>query len=142
MFKDAKKRIMLAVLAALALGNAISAAAATPGANQANYSGYVTKSSDLRTSELQKVSKKDNGTNIVRTIDDGSWCSWILNWNGSQVTEKANYSGAGTYYMSFTHEADVDSNQTAHLKTSLVISTRWYEFDSTFCTGVWSPDTL
>lgn len=56
-----------------------------------------------------------------------------------RVTSKANFDKTGTYSMSFNTTAEVDKPG-AHLSTTMVISTRWYEFSSAYCSGEWSPD--
>lgn len=138
MVKNVKKKVMLAVLVVLALGNTLSVAAATS-ANSASYSGYVKKTEDYVTDSLYKTTV-NSGTNKVSSITAGaSLCSWINNYIGMQVTDKANFSGAGTYSMPFNVTADVE-NPGGHLSTTMVISTRWYEFDSANAAGEWSPD--
>ncbi len=143
MAKNLKNKVMLAAIAALAVGNVLSASAsASAEPNSAEYSGYVTKTQDLRTEDLIKTTVRDDGTNKVTSINDGSWCSWIGNYIGNRVTKKVKYNAPGTYYMEFERDAQIDSDSVGHLKTQLHVSTTITEFDSTFTSGVWSPDTI
>lgn len=136
MVKNEKKKMIFALLIALALGNTMSVAASV---NSEPYSGYVKKTEDYVTDPLYKTTVAA-GTNKVSSISAGvSLCSWINNYIGLQVTDKANFSSTGTYSMPFNVEADVE-HPGGHLSTQMVISTRWYEFDSANCSGKWSPD--
>lgn len=137
MVKNAKKKVITALLVALALGNTVSVAAAS--VNTSTYSGYVKKTEDYVTSSLYKTTI-NSGTNKVSSVSSGaSLCSWITNHNGMKVTDKANFSSTGTYSMPFGEVADVE-NPGVHLSTQMVISTRWFEFESANCSGEWSPD--
>lgn len=139
MFKNAKKKLVLAALVVLALGNTMSVSAAAR-VNSAAYSGYVTKTDDYVTSALYKTTM-GSGTNKVDSITAGaSLCSWINNYIGMQVTEKAYYDLTGTYSMKFTTDKISIDTPGGHLSTKMVISTQWFEFDSASTSGTWSPD--
>lgn len=143
MVKNFKNKVMVAALTALAIGNVMSVSAATSAEpNSAEYSGYVTKLQDYVSEDLIKTTKKDDGTNVVEAINKGSWCSWIGNYLGMQVTDKVSYSEPDTYYMPFQREAQIESNGTGHLKTQLHVSTTLLNFGSTNTSGIWSPDTI
>lgn len=143
MVKNLKNKVMVAALAALAIGNVMSVSAATSAEpNSAEYSGYVSKTADYVSEGLIKTTKKDPGTNVVVTIDDGSWCSWIVNYIGLQVTEKVSYSEPGTYYMPFASEVQVDSDYIEHSKMQLRVSTTLFYFGSSNTSGIWSPDII
>lgn len=139
MFKDMKKKVVLATLVALALGNTMSVSAAAQG-NSAEYSGYVTKFADYVTESLQKTTLED-GTNEVSSITTGvNLCSWINNYLGMKVTERADYSSTGTYPMDFTRNDITIEHPGGHLSTTMTISTQWYEVRSANTSGKWSPD--
>mgnify|MGYP006922134075 CR=1 FL=1 len=143
MAKNLKNKVMLAAIAALAVGNVLSASAsASAEPNSAEYSGYVTKTQDYVSDDLIKTTVRDDGTNIVDSIDEGSWCSWIGNYLGMQVTDKVKYNSPDTYYMEFQRDAQIDSSSVGHLKTQLHVSTTTWEFSSTNTSGTWSPDTI
>ncbi len=139
MFKNMKKKVVLAALVALALGNTMSVSAAAR-ASSASYSGYVTKTADYVTEALFKMTL-GKGTNEVSYVEASrSLCSWINNYLGDQVTKTAHYDSAGTYSMEFTTDkisVEVPGN---HLSTTMVISTQWFEFNSASTSGTWSPD--
>lgn len=143
MFKNAKKKFVLVALTALALGNSLSASAATAAVSKAEYSAYVKKTEDYTTSELCK-STLGNATNQVSSIDEGAQlCSWVNNHIGRQATSKANYEKTGTYAMVYETGSDIDIDKPgAHLLTSMTISTRWFEFGSANTSGIWSPDSF
>ncbi len=139
MFKNMKKKIVLAALVALALGNTMSVSAAVQ-ENSGSYGDYVKKTEDLKTGVLYKTILGD-GTNKVDSIaSDAALCSWINNYIGMQVTEKANYNSTGTYSMEFDMDAIAIERPGGHLATTMIISTRWFEFDSAYTSGEWSPD--
>lgn len=139
MFKNMKKKVVMAALVALALGNTMSVSAAAR-ANSASYSGYVTKTADYVTEALYKTTL-GSGTNKVSSIPAGvSLCSWINNYLGMQVTKTAHYNSTGTYSMTFTTDDISIDTPGVHLSTKMVISTQWFEFDSASTSGTWSPD--
>lgn len=139
MLKNVKKKVMLAVLVVLALGNTMSVSAATQ-ANSAAYSGYVTKTADYVTGSLYKTTLGD-GTNEVSYVESSrSLCSWINNYIGMQVTEKAYYDSATTKSMKFTTDDISIDTPGGHLSTTMTISTQWTEFNSANTSGTWSPD--
>lgn len=140
MFENAKRKLVLAALVVLALGNTMLVSAAAE-VNSAAYSGYVTKTTDYVTSALRKTTL-DAGTNKVSSIsEDASLCSWINNYLGERVTDKANYSAAGTYSMAYAENIDISIGTSGkHLSTTMAVSTRWFEFDSVNTSGTWSPD--
>lgn len=138
MLKNMKKKVVMAALVALALGNTMSVSAAAR-ANSASYSGYVTKTADYVTGALYKTTI-DSGTNKVSYVESSrSLCSWVNNYLGMRVTDKADYSGVGTYRMPFNVTADVE-NPGGHLSTTMTVSTQWMEFNSANTSGTWSPD--
>lgn len=139
MFKNMKKKVVMAALVALALGNTMSVSAATQ-ANSASYSGYVTKTADYVTGSLYKTTL-GSGTNKVSSLTAGaSLCSWINNYIGMKVTEKAYYDSATTKSMKFTTDNITLDPPGGHLSTTMTISTQWFEFDSANTSGTWSPD--
>lgn len=139
MFKNMKKKVVLATLVALALGNAMSVSAADQ-VNNIVYAGYVMKTEDLTAYALHKTTLGD-GTNKVHALTSGvSLCSWINNYLGMQVTEKAYYNSLGTYSMEFTTGAITIERPGGHLSTTMTISTQWFEFDTAYTAGEWSPD--
>lgn len=139
MFKNAKKKLVLAALVVLALGNTMSVSAAAR-ANSAAYSGYVTKTADYVTGALYKTTL-GAGTNKVSSITAGaSLCSWINNYIGMQVTEKAYYDSATTKTMKFTTDDISIDTPGGHLSTTMTISTQWFEFSSANTSGTWGPD--
>lgn len=140
MFKNMKKKILLASMAVLVFGNAMSVSAATQ-ANSASYSGYVTKKADYVTDSLYKTVLGD-ATNEVSSITTGvSLCSWINNFIGLQVTNKADYDGTGTYTMAYKDDVEISIDRPGgHLSTTMTISTQWFEFTSANTSGTWSPD--
>lgn len=139
MFKNMKKKVVMAALVALAFGNTMSVSAAAR-ANSAEYSGYVTKTADYVTGSLYKTTL-GSGTNKVSYVEASrSLCSWINNYIGMQVTKKADYNSAGTYYMEFTTDDISIDKPGGHLSTTMTISTQWFEFNSANTSGTWSPD--
>lgn len=139
MFNSTKKKLVLTALAVLALGNTMPVSAASQ-INSAVYSGYVTKTADYVTASLYKTTL-GAGTNKVSSIDAGaSLCSWINNYIGMRVTEKAYYDLVTTKSMTFTTDDISIDTPGGHLSTTMTVSTQWYEFSSANTSGTWSPD--
>ena len=126
--KNVKKKMVLAALVVLALGNTMSVSAATR-ANSAAYSGYVTKTADYVTDSLYKTTV-NSGTNKVDYVESGrSLCSWINNYLSMRVTDKADYDSAGTYPMAFDKVADVEPEFRSakyRILTKGCLSTKFY----------------
>lgn len=143
MAKNLKNKVMLAAIAALAVGNVLSASASDSAEpNSAGYIRYVSMTESFKTADLIKTTINDDGTNKVNSIEKGTLCSWIGNYLGMCVTQKVNYSSPDTYYMKFDRDAQIDSDYEGHLKTQLHVSTAAWEFQSTTTSGIWSPDTI
>ncbi len=144
MFKNLKRKVMLTALAALALGNTLSTAAASDiGVNYAEYKGYVKKTEDLVTEPLHKTTLAD-GTNRPVFVQDGAaLCSWINSFVGLRITDKAKYNGdtLGPFFMEYEAVVDIE-NPGAPSSTTMTVSTQIQEFRTTYTDGYWSPDTF
>lgn len=117
----------------------MSVSAATQ-VNSAAYAGYVTKASDYVTGSLYKATL-GAATNKVSYVEESeSLCSWINNYLGMRVTEKAYYDSATTKSMKFTTDDISIETPGVHLSTTMTISTQWMEFSSADTSGTWSPD--
>lgn len=118
------------------------------------YSGYygtVYKYSDFESSTSYKANSSTLATNYVVELPSGNFCSWVeaastftnvigINiTEGTNVTDKAYFSGISVNYMSYTNNyANIFYERSGPAR--LNISTTLTNFTSGTVRGYWSPD--
>ncbi len=127
-----KKKIVLVMIAILAVGNMVVVHAS----NTAQYGPvYVTKLGDF-ISGGQYKEEQSAASNLVGDVENGrTLCSWIIDRDGNRLTDKPSYDNDVNVYMNY-------SNQLAaqYQWVRITISTTLANFSDTYTWGYWSPD--